>query len=202
MTHKFWVTGITLFYSVAEVVRNPGGAKIKSSALPDLIIQPLVSWSKCLHGRYYEMRWKACERYIFHVMAYAYFLMPDFHMFVYFETPYRYQIMQNWIRSHFRVEWVNPGNDSPTLNSKNLKIKVLAPFWNPIMMNYCWAFQLQPELSNCSETFQFSVSSFQLQSVLSNFTRFFPTSLGSFQLRRNFQTSLSFQLSFPTTRIP
>ena len=49
--------------------------------------------------------------------------------------------------------------------------------------------------------------SFQLRLVLSHFAWFFPTSLGSFQLQRdfptyNFPTSRSFQLPFPTTRIP
>ena len=76
-------------------------------------------------------------------------------------------------------------------------------------------FQLQPQLSNCSETFQLQkifptmVGSFQLRSVLSNFAGFFPSSLGSYHfhyalsnLNRNFPTSRSFQLLFPTSRIP
>ena len=57
------------------------------------------------------------------------------------------------------MEWVNPSNDPPTRNSKNLKIKVLASFWKPMMMNYWWTFQLQSQLSNFSETFQILVLS-------------------------------------------
>ena len=60
--------------------------------------------------------------------------------------------------------------------------------------------EFKPALSNLSETFQ-------LQKKLSNFARFFPTSLGSFQLKQYFPTSdfpfsRSFQLPFPTSRIP
>ena len=44
-------------------------------------------------------------------------------------------------------------------------------------------FQVQPELSNCSE-------SFQLQKKLSNFARFFPTLLGSLQLRSILSNSI------------
>ena len=50
-------------------------------------------------------------------------------------------------------------------------------------------FQVQPELSNCSE-------SFQLQKKLSNFARFFPTLLGSLQLRSILS---NFAWLFPTS---
>ena len=35
------------------------------------------------------------------------------------------------------MKWVNPHNYPPTQNSKHLKIKVLAPFWNPILVSNC-----------------------------------------------------------------
>ena len=44
------------------------------------------------------------------------------------------------------------------------------------MMNYWLTFQLRPDLSNFSETFQF-------QKKLSDFGWFFPTSIGSLQLQ-------------------
>ena len=53
-------------------------------------------------------------------------------------------------------------------------------------------FQVQPELSNCSE-------SFQLQKKLSNFARFFPTLLGSLQLRSILS---NFAWLFPTSDFP
>ena len=75
------------------------------------------------------------------------------------------------------------------------------------LSNFGETFQLKKKLSNFGRIFPTSVGSFQLQSVLPNFARFFLTSLGSFQLQRNFPTSdfptsRSFQLPFPTTRIP
>ena len=54
-----------------------------------------------------------------------------------FETPYWYQNVWNWILFHFRMKWVNLRNDPPTQNSKNPKIMVLAPFWNPILVPNC-----------------------------------------------------------------
>ena len=49
-----------------------------------------------------------------------------------FETPYWYQIVQNWILFHFQTKWVSPRNDPPTQNLKKMKIQVLAPFWDSI----------------------------------------------------------------------
>ena len=49
------------------------------------ITNPTMCNTVVIYGRYYEIPQKACERYIFHVMSYAFFKCPkieNFHFFL------------------------------------------------------------------------------------------------------------------------
>ena len=68
-------------------------------------------------------------------------------------------------------------------------------------INRTWKVKFK-RVSHLQRNFPTSKEIFQLRWVLSNFAVFFPTSLSSFTSTRNFPTSHSFQLPFPTVGIP